>query len=117
MIFTDSSFHTENIAILFPSEGAYGTFLHGKVVDMFYFPLFEGVFPAWIPKFGGEPFLFFRPVFNFADACISVGVASLILFQRSFFKEEEKTPKSTDKVELSEENFIEEADLSQKSEA
>jgi signal peptidase II len=89
LLFSDSSYHAQNIATLFPEEGGYGSFLHGKVVDMFYFPLFDGVFPAWFPfGFGGEPYLFFRPVFNFADAAISVGVAILILFQRSFFKEE-----------------------------
>jgi signal peptidase II len=90
LIFSESSYHTENIALLFPPEGGYGTFLHGKVVDMFYFPMFEGVFPAWVPLWGGEPYQFFRPVFNFADAAISVGVVSLILFQRAFFNEDEK---------------------------
>lgn len=89
LIFSESSYHTENIAQLFPAEGGYGTFLHGKVVDMFYFPLLDGVFPAWLPIWGGEPYLFFRPVFNFADAAITVGVASLLLFQRAFFSDPE----------------------------
>lgn len=111
LIFSESSYHAENVASLFPAEGGYGTFLHGKVVDMFYFPLLEGVFPAWVPKWGGEPYLFFRPVFNFADACISVGVACLILFQRSFFTEKEADVSPTDKVELSEEQFVEEPNL------
>ncbi len=60
----------------------YSSFLHGAVVDMFYFPLWQGRFPAWLPFWGGEPFVFFRPVFNIADAAISVGVALMILVQR-----------------------------------
>ena len=60
----------------------YSSFLHGAVVDMFYFPLWQGRFPSWLPIWGGEPFVFFRPVFNIADAAISVGVALMILVQR-----------------------------------
>ena len=108
LIFSESSYHAENVATMFPIEGGYGAFLHGKVVDMFYFPLLEGVFPAWIPRWGGGPYLFFRPVFNFADACISVGVTWLIFFERSFFTEKEPTTAPAGKVELSEEQFIEE---------
>lgn len=70
------------VAAIFPPEGGYGTWLHGRVVDMFYFPLIEGRFPDWIPLWGGESFVFFRPVFNFADAAISVGIALLLIFQR-----------------------------------
>lgn len=77
------------VADFMPADGGYGTFLHGKVVDMFYFPIIEGHFPSWLPKWGGDHFLFFRPVFNIADAAISVGVIWLILFQKSFFKKEE----------------------------
>ncbi len=107
IIFSDSSFHSENIAQFFPAEGGYGSFLQGKVVDMFYFPLFEGVLPAWLPfGWGGEPFQFFRPVFNFADAAISVGVASLIIFQRAYFNEDEAPKAETAVVaeEIIEEN-------------
>lgn len=68
------------VATLFPAEGGYGTFLHGLVVDMFYFPLCEWDWPSWMPVIGGEHFLFFRPVFNLADAAISVGMVALILF-------------------------------------
>jgi signal peptidase II len=57
--------------------------LHGAVVDMFYFPLWEGILPAWLPIWGGEHALFFRPVFNIADAAITVGVALFILVHRS----------------------------------
>lgn len=62
--------------------GGYAPFLMGKVVDMFYFPLIDTTLPDWIPIWGGERFTFFDPVFNFADACISVGVVALVLFYR-----------------------------------
>jgi signal peptidase II len=70
-------------AVLFPADGGYSSFLHGAVVDMFYFPLLQGQFPAWLPVWGGEEYVFFRPVFNIADAAISVGVVMLVLVQRS----------------------------------
>jgi signal peptidase II len=73
-------------ATLFPSGGGYSTFLHGKVVDMLYFPLIEGHFPSWFPIWGSEEFTFFRPVFNIADSSISVGVALILLFQRKLLK-------------------------------
>ena len=60
----------------------YAPFLMGKVVDMFYFPLIVTTWPQWVPFFGGEEFIFFSPVFNFADACISVGVVLMLLFCR-----------------------------------
>jgi len=63
-------------------------FLHGWVVDMFWFPLMEGTFPEWFPIWGGEDFLFFRPVFNVADAAISVGIVLIFIFQKKFFKKE-----------------------------
>lgn len=65
----------------------YGTFLHGKVVDMLYFPLIETTYPTWSPFHAGEPFVFFSPIFNFADACISVGVALLLFCYRRTFAE------------------------------
>jgi len=67
-------------------EGGYAGFLQGHVVDMFYFPLINSHFPDWFPIFGGDHFIFFRPVFNIADASISVGVINILLFHRSFFK-------------------------------
>jgi signal peptidase II len=68
------------VASLFPASGGYGTILHGLVVDMFYFPLCEWDWPSWMPFVGGEHFIFFRPIFNFADAAITVGMAILIFF-------------------------------------
>jgi len=53
---------------------------------MLYFPLFSGVYPSWLPWVGGEPFLFFSPIFNLADSYISVGIIYMLLFQRKFFK-------------------------------
>lgn len=69
-------------AVLFPPEGGYAPFLHGAVVDMFYFPILHGHFPAWLPIWGGQEYEFFRPVFNLADAAISVGIVMVILLQR-----------------------------------
>lgn len=60
----------------------YAPFLQGKVVDMFYFPLIVTTYPEWFPFWGGEQFIFFSPIFNFADACISVGVVAILLFCR-----------------------------------
>lgn len=68
-------------------EGSYTPWFHGQVIDMLFFPLFEFHWPDWIPGFGGEYFLFFSPVFNIADSSIFVGVASILIFQKKFFKE------------------------------
>ena len=98
LIFSESSYHAKNVATMFPAEGGYTGFLHGKVVDMFYFPMFSGTFPSWFPIWGGQDFLFFRPVFNIADASITVGVISLLLFHRDFFsgqQEEEENEKES----------------------
>ena len=84
LIFSNSSYHG-GVASLFPEGGGYAPFLYGKVVDMFYFPMFRGHFPGWFPIWGNEPFLFFRPVFNLADVAITIGVLSILLFQRNIF--------------------------------
>lgn len=89
------------VATLFPESGGYAGWLHGKVVDMFYFPLIEGQFPEWVPIWGGDHFVFFRPIFNFADACISVGVVALFLFYHKSFAHllgEKKTTKDEENV-------------------
>lgn len=70
------------VATFFPESGGYAPFLHGKVVDMFYFPILKGNYPEWFPFVGGQSFIFFRPVFNIADSAISVGVAILLIFQK-----------------------------------
>lgn len=70
------------LAEFLPAEGGYGTWLHGRVVDMLYFPLIEGQWPDWVPGWGGSHFLFFRPVFNVADSAICCGIAALVLFYR-----------------------------------
>ncbi len=73
-------------ATLFPAGGGYSSFLHGKVVDMLYFPIIRGTFPDWFPFWGGDPFIFFRPVFNLSDACITTGVAMILVFQKRYFR-------------------------------
>lgn len=69
------------------SKHGYSTFLHGNVVDMLYFPVIKGHFPSWVPLWGNEPFEFFRPIFNLADAAISTGVITILVFQKSFFRQ------------------------------
>ncbi|NOZ46580.1 MAG: lipoprotein signal peptidase [Chlorobi bacterium] len=83
ILFNDSYYQ---VAHLFPDGGGYSSFLHGKVVDMLYFPIIKGHFPSWFPFWKSEQFIFFRPVFNIADSSISIGVALFILFQKRFLK-------------------------------
>ena len=68
------------VATFMPAGGGYASLLHGKVVDMLYFPLIQTTFPDWLPIWGGEEFIFFRPIFNLADSSICVGGALLLLF-------------------------------------
>lgn len=75
------------VSSFLPETGGYADFMHGKVVDMFYFPLIESTFPSWLPIWGGEDFIFFRPIFNLADSAICVGVFSLVLFFRNTLSE------------------------------
>lgn len=70
-------------------DSGYASFLHGNVVDMLYFPLIRGYFPSWVPGWGGQDFEFFRPIFNIADASISTGVITILVFQKRFFKKQE----------------------------
>jgi signal peptidase II len=79
LIFDESTY--AHAAKIFPPQG-YGSFLHGKVVDMLYFPMVHSTFPSWIPGIGGNEFEFFSPIFNIADASISIGVLTLLFFQR-----------------------------------
>lgn len=92
MLFSDSNYE---VARFMPEEGGYASFLHGSVVDMFYFPMVEGHFPSWFPIWATEEFEFFRPVFNFADFSISVGVAMIILYQKRFFGKKIEADNST----------------------
>jgi len=84
MIFSES-WHTT--AVLFPEGGGYSSFLHGRVVDMFYFPVIDTHWPDWSPVKPGQSFIFFRPVFNIADASITTGVLSILLFQKRFLED------------------------------
>ncbi|WP_207426859.1 lipoprotein signal peptidase [Pedobacter sp. SYSU D00535] len=86
MIFSESTYF--EAAKAFPAEGGYSSIFHGRVVDMFYFPIIQGTFPTWFPIWAGEEFIFFRPVFNIADAAISIGVISILIWQKRYFKEE-----------------------------
>ncbi len=105
MIFSETPQFHGGIAQLFPQEGGYASFLHGKVVDMLYFPMIDTHLPDWLPKWGGDRFIFFQPIFNIADSAITVGVVSLLLFNRSFFtrKEDKGINETTTKKESSEE--------------
>ena len=80
-------------ATLFPKEGGYAPLLHGKVVDMFYFPIIKGNYPDWFRD--GSSFIFFRPVFNVADSSISVAVAIILINQKRFFQHATVTPSDT----------------------
>jgi len=93
LIFDDPYYE---VAALFPPEGGYAPFLHGKVVDMFYFPLFELDWPSWIPVIGGKHFEFFSAIFNFADAAITIGVIWLIV-ELVFFQKKEEKPADEEK--------------------
>jgi signal peptidase II len=83
VLFNESTYM--QIAEFLPEEGGYATLLHGKVVDMLYFPIIESYYPEWFPVWGGKEFIFFRPVFNIADSSITTGVLILIFFQHKVF--------------------------------
>lgn len=81
VIFNDSQ---SEVATLFSSE-PYGTWFHGKVVDMLYFPIWSGNLPSWLPVWGGKPFTFFNAIFNVADMAVSTGVGIMIVFNKRVF--------------------------------
>lgn len=84
VIFNEST--QTQVATAFSGQ-PYGTWFHGEVVDMFYFPIWKGYLPEWLPIWGGKYFTFFNAIFNVADAAISVGVIMLILFNKRIFKD------------------------------
>jgi len=87
LIFNDPQ---HEVATLFPDKN-YDSLFHGKVVDMFYFPIIKNAeFPNWVPYFGGKNFTFFNAIFNIADAAVTIGVFLLILFNKKVFPKEEK---------------------------
>ena len=83
LIFSGST--ATQVATMFPADGGYAGFLFGKVVDMFYFPIIDTDLPSWFPFWGGRHIVFFRPIFNFADSCITVGAFYLLIFHWRFF--------------------------------
>ena len=85
VVFNEST--PSQIASFLPAEGGYAPLFYGKVVDMFYFPIIDTYWPQWMPFVGGEHFIFFSPIFNFADAAISCGVIALFLFYSKSFSE------------------------------
>ena len=98
LIFNNSSEFYQSYFV--PFGTGYAPFLMGKVVDMFYFPLIVTTWPDWVPFVGGEPYVFFSPIFNFADSAISVGVVLLLLFYRREIGElslKKETKESLDK--------------------
>lgn len=91
------------------SKNGYASFLHGNVVDMLYFPVIKGTFPQWFPFWGGQDFEFFRPIFNLADAAISIGVITILVFQKRFFKQRktaEKNPVVETKAVVNDESQV-----------
>jgi signal peptidase II len=92
MIFNESTFH---IAKMVPFGEGYGKLFHGRVVDMLYFPLVDTHWPNWVPGLGGRELVFFEPVFNIADAAISVGVLILVFFQKKILQKKPQTVQQT----------------------
>jgi len=94
LIFSEST--PFQVATFMPEGSGYASFLHGKVVDMFYFPIIDTTWPSWVPFVGGTDFVFFRPIFNIADASISIGIFYLFLFQRKYFTTKKHEAKTTE---------------------
>lgn len=84
-------------------EDSFTPWFHGRVIDMLYFPLFEGNLPAWLPFWGGKYFVFFSPVFNIADSIIFIGITSILLFHREALKSLESRPSEAKKEEITQE--------------
>ena len=87
MLFNDSY---GQVATFLPLEGGYDGILHGRVVDMLYFPIWKGYLPEWLPFYGGKFFTFFEPVFNIAEMAISTGFIMLLVFNKKAFPKKER---------------------------
>jgi len=96
LIFSESSFHAARFV---PFGEGYGKLFHGRVVDMLYFPIINTTYPSWVPWLGGKELVFFEPVFNIADAAISGGVITLLVFQKSFLQRKIERPVGSLSVE------------------
>lgn len=99
MIFSETPKFHGGVAQIFPPEGGYAGFLHGRVVDMFYFPMINTHLPEWLPFWGGERFVFFQPIFNIADSAITIGVVTLLVFNRSFFVSKKGAENPSENIE------------------
>lgn len=101
LVFSKSGYTPNTIAEFLPEMGGYAPFLQGQVVDMLHFPLITAHWPDWMPFVGGEQFTFFSPIFNIADAAVTVGVALILIFQKRYFPktEEEKTEENQKEIQ------------------
>ena len=108
LIFTESPWHGGLAQLVSPGQG-YGTFLHGKVVDMLYFPMTHINLPDWVPVLGGDQYLFFSPIFNIADASITTGVLTILLFQRRFLRESHIVEEAIENPDLPESAALKDA--------
>jgi signal peptidase II len=116
LIFTESPWHGGLAQLVSPGQG-YGTFLHGKVVDMLYFPMTYINLPDWVPVLGGDQFLFFSPIFNIADASITTGVLMILLFQRRFLRESHVVEEAIENPDLPESAALKDAIEARENEA
>jgi signal peptidase II len=116
LIFTESPWHGGLAQLVSPGQG-YGTFLHGKVVDMLYFPMTYISLPDWIPVLGGDQYLFFSPIFNIADASITTGVLTILLFQRRFLRESHVVEEAIENPDLPESAALKDAIEARENEA
>ena len=102
------NYNPGEVATLLPEGGGYSSFLMGRVVDMFYFPLIETTYPSWIPFLGGQDLIFFRHIFNVADSAVSIGVISIFIFHRHHFGDSKKVVRAEEpKVEEGNEPNVE----------
>jgi signal peptidase II len=120
LIFDRGTIFNEDFKEYMPYDGiaqltthGYAPAMYGCVVDMFYFPMINGHFPDWFPIWGGEDFQFFRPIFNFADASISVGVISIIIFQKRFAKKAVILPEITTEMQERDKDSLRDVSTSQ----